>query len=166
MKSTTTTTAWSVALGVALGVAACDNPNKMPRDTPSANSPDPGNPGTIDREAERAKQVAESTVDREQLAMRTLTEAKNDTHAQMTSLLLDIDQRIAELRAASEGASADVKAKNERTIGTLMAKRDAIATDLKQIDQATMDTWDQVRHQVDKDAADARTTLAGGQGKT
>lgn len=156
-----TTTTWALALGVALA-AGCDNPNKVPKDT--AQQVGTPEQTASDREAERAKQVAQAGVDREQLAMRMLTEAKNDTHARMTTLLLDIDQRIAELRAANEGAPADTRAKNERVIGVLMAERDTIAADLKQVDQATLRTWDQVRQQVDKDAADAHSAL--GQGKT
>jgi hypothetical protein len=164
MKIITTVTTLVLGATLALG---CDTPSKAQKEADQARQQANESADKAQREADQAKLLAQSNAEhKQQEAALTLASAKSDYKARLTKLLADIDNKVADLRADSANTNAKTKANNDLRITNLMAKRDVITRDTTLIDNATADTWDNVKKQVDTDVSDAKNAFSSNPGKT
>lgn len=164
MKIITTVTTLVLGATLALG---CDSPSKAQKEADQARQQATESADKAQREADQAKLLAQSNAEhKQQEAALTLASAKGDYKARLSKLLADIDQKVADLRADNQTAAAKKKTNNEARIANILSKRDTISKDTTLIDNATADTWDSVKKQVDADVNDAKSAFSANPGKT
>ncbi len=76
---------------------------------------------------------------------------REDYKNKMQSQLDDADKKIAELENKEKRASTKVKTELDTLLPEIRGKRDALRTDMRQLDNVTSANWNAVKGQLDND---------------
>lgn len=75
---------------------------------------------------------------------------REDYRHSTTTLLVELDQKMANLESKAKLASGAAKTDLEAKLVQIRAKRDSFATDYKRLDEAAAATWDDAKVQLDQ----------------
>jgi len=155
----TTTIIPTLLIASALSLA-CNSPEKAQKRADEARQTADEQQTKVQRSADQQKMQAEATAQQKQdQATLALTSAKNDYHARISSLLIDVDRTTADLRTANKTAIASAKLKNDDKLTAVTARKGLLDADLKQVDAATAASWDALKAQIDADLDGTRLVL-------
>lgn len=157
----------SVALLGSAFVIGCNSPEKAQQSADEARQQAQDKSLEAQREADKAKAQAQAdAIQKQNQADQTLATARNDYHARVSSLIVDLDKRTADLQAASLTATPADKKRNDDRIATLAVFRRTLEADLHDVDGVMAADWETTRARVDRDMSDARSAMAPFSNKT
>jgi hypothetical protein len=111
------------------------------------------------REArEQIDQAQTKAAEAQRSATDSLSQARADYRAKTQREVDAVDAKIAELDARADKADAKTRAQIADSVRDLRVKRETLSADLRQIDTATADAWENLKSKVDNDVSDAHKT--------
>jgi hypothetical protein len=153
----------SVALVASALALGCNSPDKAQQRADEARQQAEDKAAAAQRDVADAQAEA---VQRQAEANQTLATARNDYHAQVATLMVEIDKRSADLQAANLTATPADRQKNLDRLAALASYRRTLAADLRDVDLVTSADWDVTRARVDKDISDVKSALSPFSSKT
>ena len=94
----------------------------------------------------------------QQVQERQLEEVKQDTELEIRQLLNDINERLEVIEDEMEEASGEIEEELEEAHQELLEQREIIEAEIEKVQNASLDTWEQVRISVSQKYNEARTT--------
>jgi len=88
-----------------------------------------------------------------------LAKDRDDYRSKLQSQLDDADNKITQMEAKEKTATTKTKMELDSLLPEIHAKRDALRTDMKQLENATVSNWDTTKMQLDHDATALKNAL-------
>jgi len=100
------------------------------------------------KRSERAKEHADKEV---QKVSADFAKRRSEYKDELSKKLVDVDKKIAKAEDESRTASGSKKAKIDAALPDIRARRQALANDLRLLDNADISTWDSTKDKLDTD---------------
>lgn len=161
-----TTKILALSLAGVLGLA-CNDPTSKQQEADKAREQARQESDKAALQAEQTRLEQQAKADEKQReATQTLERARADYRVKLNDVMSDLDRHAADVRAKNITASAKDKTANADRIAQLETKRQLLSDDLKDVDRATAQGWEDLKTRLDGHIRDARTLMLPFTGKT
>jgi hypothetical protein len=139
----------------------CDNqPSDGQRKAEQAQAEAEQKTAEAKREADRKIANAQAEAEKAAAEARAdFTKTRDEYRTKMQTALSDLDKKVIELEAKAKKATGKAKTDLNEKLVTIKKNREALATDLKSLDNATAAEWDGTKQRLDKKWTELKTMV-------
>jgi hypothetical protein len=149
----------AVAAASLVGAVGCNDPQRDQAKADEQRREATDKTEQAKREAREEINAAQNkAAEAQRSANDSLAQARAEYRAKTQRELDAVDAKIAELTARADTAELKTRATINESIRDLRVKRETLSADLRQIDTATADAWEQLKTKVDDDVSAVHKT--------
>ncbi len=145
---------------VSLSLAACDKPADEQKKINEAQSEADKKIAKANAEADKKTDEAQATADKKIAELKAdFEKARDDYRKKKNEDLADLDKKVIDLETKSKNATGATKADVDANLKKIREQRALLASDLKGIETATSETWNDLTKKLDQEVKSLETLV-------